>query len=139
MANETSALDPTLRIVSDAVMQQLEELLALEERKRMTPVDDPAFPELARQVEDAARRLLAGASGQTTAATEVHDEAVAEGTSATIEDIPADVSPTEILARWRDAERDLAAVEAGSARWIQLNTQVEALRRAYQEAYRRKA
>jgi hypothetical protein len=91
VTNDTPALDPTLRIVSDTVMLQLEELLVLEERKRTTPVDDPTFTKLAREVEDAARRLLAGASQQTSAAEAVHDDAVVEGMTATIEDIPADL------------------------------------------------
>lgn len=120
-------------------MEQMEQLLALEERKRVTPVDDPGFPAIARDVEDAARALLERASQQTERAHDVHDRAVAEGASATIEDIPADLSPARILTLWRDADRELRSTEPGSLRARQLEMTVDALRAAYQRAYRRES
>ena len=109
----------------------------MEERKRATPVDDPWFPTLARQVEEAAQALLERAAEQTQLAQEVHDQSVGDGASTTIEDIPADLSPARILAMWRDADRSLADAEPGSPRERELRTRVQALRGAYQQAYRR--
>src|SRR3954452_5711454 len=86
-----------LREISDGFLAQLERLSALEERKRETPVDDPAFPRLAAEVEATTRALLERAASQTAAAHEVHEGAVADGTSLTIEDIPQGTSATRIL------------------------------------------
>lgn len=138
MLDDAQKLDPGLRVISDTFMSQLEELMALEERKRTTPVDDPSFPDVARQVETAARALLDRASQQTSAAQDVHDTAVEAGATATIEDIPADLSPARVLALWRDADRELASAEHGSVRWYELRTRVDAYRRAYQAAYDRR-
>jgi hypothetical protein len=137
VTNEAQAIDPTIRAVSDEVVLELSQLLTLEELKRATPVDDPAFPQLARDVEEAARALLAKASMQTSLAEDAHDASVSSGASATIEDLSPDLSPTEILSMWRDADRERAAVEQGTARWLELSARVEALRRAYQRSYDR--
>lgn len=137
MTTDTPSIDPSIRAVSDEFMLELSELLALEELKRTTPVDDPAFPQLARDVEEAARTLLTKASMQALMAEDIHDDAVDAGGGATIEDLPADLSPTEILTRWRGADRERATVEQGSARWLELSARVEALRRAYQRSYDR--
>lgn len=137
MADDTDIADPTLRVISDTFMAQLDELHALEEQKRVTPMDDPAFADLARRVEEAARNLLDRAAQQATAAERSHDAAVESGSAATIVDLPADLTPARILAMWRDADRELASVEPGSARAIELTSVVAALRRAYQRAYER--
>jgi len=137
MPDDAQPLDPHLRLISDTFLEQLERLLALEERKRETPFDDPAFPSLARDVEDAARALLGRAAHQAERAHDVHDQAVGDGASSTIEDIPADLTPARILAMWRDADRELAVAEPGSSRQRELRDRVDALRSAYQRAYRR--
>jgi hypothetical protein len=134
---ETPDLDPSLRTVSDTFVQQLDRLMALEERKRETPVDDEGFPALAREVEDAARALLERAQEQTARAEETHTQAVAEGVSAMIEDIPEDLTPSGILRLWREAERELLHATEGTEERRRLTARVETLRAAYQRAYRR--
>ena len=137
VTTDSPSIDPTIRAVSDELLLELSELLALEELKRTTPVDDPAFPQLARDVEEAARTLLAKATMQSSLAEDIHDDVVDAGDSSTIEDLPADLSPTEILVEWRRADRERASVEQGSARWLELSARAEALRRAYQRSYDR--
>jgi len=132
---ETSALEPDLRAISDTFLVQLDRLTELEERKRGTPVDDPAFPQLARDVEDATRALLTRAAQQTRTAADVHDAAVSDGTTGTIEEIPADYSAARILALWRDTERALAQELPGSAAAVDLERRASAYRVAYQRAY----
>lgn len=137
VTDDGQAIDPTIRAVSDDLILELGELLALEELKRATSVDDPAFPQLARDVEDAARSLLTRASKQASLAEDTHDASVGRGASPTIEDLSPDLSPTEILAMWRDADRERALVDRGTTRWLELTARVEALRRAYQRSYDR--
>jgi hypothetical protein len=102
-------------------------------------VDDPAFPSIAREVEDVARALLERAAQQTDRAQQVHDAAVTDGASATIEDIPSELSPAQILARWRDADRRLAALDPTSSEARTLRGTIDGLRAAYHRAYRRDA
>ena len=125
---DPSTLEPELRAISDTFLVQLDRLAALEDRKRVTPVDDPAFPLLAQEVEDATRALLERAAQQTTTATALHDVAVSDGTSGTIEDIPPDYSAARILALWRDTERALAQEEPGSAAAADLERRASAYR-----------
>ncbi len=137
MGDEATPLDVRLRTISDTFLQQLDQVLALEERKRDTPVDDEAFPALARAVEDGVRALLERAQEQTRDADSAHIEAVAEGSSEAIADIPADLTPTGILAQWREAERALADATPGSPEQRELQRRIAAFRGAYQAAYRR--
>ncbi|MFN8620859.1 MAG: hypothetical protein U0869_08970 [Chloroflexota bacterium] len=131
----TAALEPELRAISDTFLAQLERLQALEERKRLIPVDDPSFPTIALEVEEAARALLGQAGRQRNVAHEIHDEAVAEGATGTIEEIPPEMSAARILAQWREVERQLAETEAGSPRARDLERRSQAFRTAYQRAY----
>jgi len=131
------ALDPALRTTSDTFIRQLERLLELEERKRATPIDDPVFPALAREVEDAAGALLERASQQTALSVEAHTEAVEADGAGTIEQIPADLTPAGILGLWRDAERRLEQSQPDTREHRELTQHVVALRGAYQAAYRR--
>lgn len=134
-ASESHSDDTDIRVISDTFLAQLEQLAALEERKRVTPMDDPAFPALAQEVEDATRALLERAAQQQRVASELHDVAVAEGTAGTIEDVPADWSATRILEAWREAERNLVAEVPGSLRARDLERRAAAYRAAYQRAY----
>jgi uncharacterized protein YciW len=132
---QTDPVQPEIRAISDTFLAQLERLQALEERKRVTPVDDPSFPALAEEIEATTRALLERAAAQNTAAQEIHDEAVEEGTSGTIVDIPPDTSAARILALWREVERELAAEAPGSPRARDLERRSAAYRIAYQRAY----
>jgi hypothetical protein len=124
-----------LRAISDTFLSQLDALAALEERKRSTPLDDPDLPRLARQVVDATQALLQRAGEQHRTATSLHAEAVQDGTSVTIEEVPADWSAAQILAMWRDTERALAQVTPGSPRERELTQRSAAYRLAYQRVH----
>lgn len=135
MPDDAPQLDPTIRVVSDDFLTQLDVVLALEERKRLTPVDDPAFPRLAEEVREAARLLLSEAAEQSARAEDVHVAAITSGTTTTIEELPGDLTPARLLALWREADRERQTLDPGSARWHELNIRIDALRRAYQRAY----
>lgn len=132
---QTDPVQPEIRAISDTFLAQLERLQALEERKRVTPVDDPSFPALADEIEQTTRALLERAAAQNAAAQEIHTEAVEEGSTGTIVDIPPDTSAARILALWREVERELAAEAPGSARARDLERRSAAYRIAYQRAY----
>jgi hypothetical protein len=117
----------------------LERLLELEERKRRTPVDDDAFPALAREVEEAARALVERAATQSALSEDAHVRAVGTNGGATIEQIPADLTPAAILALWRDAERELDRAQLDPVRRRALTQRAAALCAAYQAAYRRQS
>lgn len=135
VTNEAQSVDPAIRVVSDELIRELDELLTLEELKRATPVDDPAFPQLARDVEETARSLLSKAATQTSLAEDAHEASFDTGANATIEDLSPELSPAEILSMWRDTDRERATVQRGTARWLELSARVESLRRAYQRSY----
>lgn len=135
MPDDINGLDPTIRIVSDNLLAQLEAVFELEERKRNTPVDDPAFPRLAEEVREAARLLLAEAAEQSARAEDVHVAAISRGTTTTIEDLPGDLSPARLLSLWREADQERSTLDPGSERWRELSIRIDALRRAYQRAY----
>jgi uncharacterized protein YciW len=132
---QTDPVQPEIRAISDTFLAQLERLGALEERKRVTPVDDPSFPALAEEIEQTTRALLERAASQNAAAQEIHEEAVEEGTTGMIVDIPPDTSAARILALWREVERELAAEAPGSPRARDLERRSAAYRIAYQRAY----
>ena len=129
------AAQSDLRAISDSFLAQIERLTALEELKRETPVDDPAFPRLAQEVEEMTRALLARATSQNLVAREVHADAVSDGGTTTIEEIPAGTPVARILALWREVERELADAEPGSPRARELERRSAAFRTAYQRAY----
>jgi hypothetical protein len=133
--NDT-ALDSALRTTSDGFIEQLERLLALEERKRETPVDDARFPALAREVEEAAAALLERAGRQADLAVQAHTAALAADVGGTIEPIPADLTPAAILGLWRDAERRLALAAPDTSQHAELSHRAATLCAAYQAAYR---
>lgn len=132
---QTDPVQPEIRAISDTFLAQLERLQALEERKRVTPVDDPSFPALAEEIEQTTRALLERAAAQNAAAQEIHTDAVEEGSTGTIVDIPPDTSAARILALWREVERELAAEAPGSPRARDLERRSAAYRIAYQRAY----
>ena len=132
-----SALEDTaadLRATSDALMRDLEVLAAIEEEKRTLAPGDPRLVDLARRVEDIARRVLSSTVRQRKL-TEVGSdqvEAAEPGTPASsIDDTPRAIA--DILAAWRAAERRAAAAEPGSAE----EAEARALADHHREEYRR--
>ena len=138
MPDEATTLDAGLRDISNSFITDLESLLALEERKRSMAVDDPAFLDLSRTIEDAARVLLTKAGEQTSAATEVHDVAV-ERRARAAPSRTCRRTPRRRSMAMADADRQLAQAAPGSADRIRLSARCDALRRAYQRAYSARA
>ena len=105
-----------LRRTSDSLLRDLEALLELEEEKRTIDPGDPRLVDLASQIEQIAKRVLASSTSQRAQTQLIHALTEADSPAApdaTIEDTPR--SMEAILAAWRQAERQLDAAEPGSA------------------------
>jgi hypothetical protein len=126
----------TLRETSDELMRDLEALAVLEDDKRQIPPGDPRLVDLAAQIESIAARVLITSSHQREL-TEQIQEAAEKGSqpipTAPIDDMPRPISA--ILSDWRDAERRLAAAEAGTAEEREAEVLVDRLRDEYRQAH----
>ena len=128
-----------LRVVSDAVLRDLEALVTLEEQKRQLPMDDPGLTELAGQIQTIATRVLAGTDRQAILADLIavqpsQGESTAAGPAQapTIEETRR--SPASILTEWRDLERRAAGTEPGSAERMEVEVLASKLREEYRAA-----
>ena len=131
-----------LRATSDALLRDLDVLVAIEEEKRTLQPGDPRLIELADRVDSIAHRVLGGTTRQA-ALTKIATAQVEAGTTdapeASIEETARPIQA--ILSEWRDAERRAAAAEPGSADAAEATALVERLRTEYrtaQEAAHRK-
>jgi hypothetical protein len=125
-----------LRTVSDALMRDLEALVAAEEEKRNVAPDDPRLVKLAAEVDEIARRVLGLSERQQDIAEDVHEQATEGGPAAptkTIEETHRAIGV--ILAEWRAAERDATAAPAGSAKAKAARARADLLRDEYRRAY----
>jgi hypothetical protein len=125
-----------LRLTSDALLSDLEQLESLEQEKRTVEPSDPRLVDLASQIERIARRLLGEAVGQRRL-TEQRHVAVASGAPGA-PDTPIAETHRDmrlILADWRDAERRLAESRPGSSEAALAATDVEGFRTEYQAAF----
>lgn len=132
-----------LRETSDALLRDLDVLVAIEEEKRSLEPGDPRLVELADRVDALAARVL-GMSGHQRDLTRVARAQVeTESAAAPEQSIEATPRPLyAILTEWRDAERRAAAATADSPEAIEARALVARLRdeyRAAQEAARRGA
>ena len=124
-----------LRETSDALLRDLDVLVAIEEEKRTLEPGDPRLVELAQRVDDIARRVLGGTGRQrdltrlANAQVEAGDASAPEGS---IEATPRPIA--SILGDWRDAERRAAAAEPGSAEAAEADALVDRLRAEYRTA-----
>jgi hypothetical protein len=130
-----------LRETSDALLRDLDVLVAIEEEKRSLQPGDPRLVELAERVDALALRVLSS-TGRQRDLTRVANAQVALGSpAAPDQSIEETVRPLHaILTEWRDAERRVAAAEPGSAEASEAEALVDRLRgeyRAAQEAARR--
>ncbi|HEX7948844.1 MAG TPA: hypothetical protein VF494_00735 [Candidatus Limnocylindrales bacterium] len=128
-----------LRNASDLLMQRIDRLYELEQRKRELMPDNPEFVRLAREVEDVARAALGATGMQVELATEVADRA--KRGDATVDQPIRDVPPgprdaTIILSEWRAAERLLASAAPDSEAERSARVEVERLRREYSDTIR---
>ena len=104
-----------LRRTSDSLLRDLEALLELEEEKRTIDPGDPRLVELASQIEQIAKRVLASSTSQRAQTQLIH--ALTEAGSPAAPDTPIENTPRSmeaILAAWRQAERQLDAAKPGS-------------------------
>ena len=126
----------SLRSVSDALMLDLEALVAAEQEKRNVAPDDPRLVKLAAEVDEIARRVLGLSERQQDIAEDVHEQATEGGPAAptkTIEETHRAIGV--ILAEWRAAERDVMAAPAGSAKAKAARAKADHLRDEYRRAY----
>jgi hypothetical protein len=122
-----------LRAESDLFGAHLERLAELEERKRSVAPNDPAFLDLAAQVEQLAQSVLDDARKQSEIGADAHQS----GVSTPIEDISPELTAYEIVDAWRAAERRLGALDPGSADAQRERALIDRYRRAYQTAFER--
>lgn len=121
-----------LRRASDSFLKQVERLHELEDEKRRTTPGTPEMLRLSHLIEGLAGEVLGTASRQRDLA-----ELAAKRQPTNYRPISA-VPPRpipEIIGEWRDAERELAAAEPGSAEWETARANVERLRDEYRQAY----
>lgn len=124
-----------LRKTSDALLRDIDVLVALEEEKRTLEPGDARLVELAARIEEIAQRVLAGTVRQREL-TEVAHAEVESGT----EDAPVSIDDTprpiqSVLTDWREAERRAAAAEPGSAEAAEADALVARLREEYRRAH----
>jgi hypothetical protein len=121
-----------LRETSDALLRDLDVLVAIEEEKRTLEPGDPRLVELADRVDALAARVL-GMSGHQRDLMRIARAQVATGSPAAPEQsIEATPRPLyAILTEWRDAERRAAAATPGSPEAIEANALVARLRDEY--------
>jgi hypothetical protein len=128
-----------LRSASDSLLAALDELHHLEDVKRQEEPGSDRFVELARQIRDLATEVLIASNSQ---------EHLAEAAADVAEvrpDIAEDMSPIaetrpprelrRVLDEWRDAERRLAAAEAGSEAALLAQADARRLRLEYRLAH----
>jgi len=132
---DSNAVDDAARLSAESEQFQahLERLGELEEEKRTLSPVDPSFVALAREIEDLAAALLTDARGQTEYGEAAHED----GIETPIDAVPETLTAVQILAQWREAERDLAAEPVGSPRARELRVAIDAYRRAYQRVFDR--
>ena len=125
-----------LRDTSDALLRDLEVLIALEEEKRTIEPGDERLPALATRIDEIAARLVHQAGRERELAESLTTAVAVGDTSAatTIDDTPSR-GIAAILEDWRQAERVATAAEPGSPEAVEADARVDALRNEYRRAY----
>jgi len=127
-----------LRATSDALLQDLERLAAMETEKRALAPDDPRLVPMSEEVAQLAARLLDRSNAQQ-ALSRRTEELVRRGDPDAPTD-PIEATPREIpviLAEWREAERAAAGLDGDSPEAHEVAARIERLRAEYREAHRR--
>jgi hypothetical protein len=125
----------SLRATSDALLRDLDVLVAIEEEKRTLEPGDPRLVELATRIDEIAQRILSSADHQvdlTRRATAEVSSGSPDAPATSIEETPRPIQA--ILTEWRDAERRAAAAEPGSADAAEAEALVQRLRAEYRRA-----
>ena len=127
-----------LRDVSDALMHDLEALMAAEQQKRAVSPDDPRLLTLASEVDAIARRVLGLSEQQQDIAEDVHAQAMTGAPNAPTQSIDQSSNHRPIgaiLAEWRAAERESTTAPAGSEEARTARMWADKLREEYRRAY----
>ncbi len=125
-----------LRETSDALLRDLDVLVAIEEEKRTLEPGDPRLVELAERIEEIARRVLDSTNRQhqlTRAVNAQVDRGSPDAPETTIDETPRPIQA--VLADWREAERRAAAAAPGSAEASEAEALVDRLRGEYRRAH----
>jgi hypothetical protein len=121
-----------LRETSDALLRDLDVLVAIEEEKRTLEPGDPRLVELADRVDALAARVLGMSGHQRDLMRIARAQVATESPAAPEQSIEATPRPLyAILTEWRDAERRAAAATPGSPEAIEANALVARLRDEY--------
>lgn len=130
-------LSAELRQASDMFLERLDLLRELEGKKRRMSPGMSGFSELAEQIQGLAAQLLDASERQSDIA-DASAEAVASG------DVPRALTPVEelpptrdvqtVLAEWREAERRLSLMAAGSDEIEAAQSDVTRLRAEYRRS-----
>lgn len=125
-----------LRETSDALLRDLDVLVAIEEEKRTLEPGDERLVELAGRIEEIAQRILSGSVRQHQLTQVVNAQVEAGSASAPETSIDDTSRPIQaVLAEWREAERRHLAAEPGSAEAAEADALVARLRDEYRRAH----
>ena len=125
-----------LRATSDALLNDLDALQALEQEKRAIQPGDPQLVRIAAKIEQLANRVLGTSMEQFQLTERVHhlvQTGSPDAPDAPIEDTKREMR--EILADWRDAERRAELAQPGSPEALAAAADIDRLRQEYREAF----
>jgi hypothetical protein len=125
-----------LRANSDALLDDLALLAALEQEKRTLLPNSPRLVSLAEEIEQLAARVLGQSRRQRSLSEVVTDQAQAAPSTVivpSIEETPREIHL--ILADWREAERRASDAAPGSPEAVDAENAIERLREEYRAAH----
>ena len=125
-----------LRATSDALINDLERLAALEHEKRQMSPEDSRLVGIAAEVEQLALRVLGQSVRQRELTEDARDLVEADAPDAPsrpIADTPREIHM--ILAEWREAERKALEAGPGSAAAQAAKVEIDRLRAEYRVAH----
>lgn len=129
-------LSHVLRETSDELLRDLQTLATLEEEKRLLTPGDPRLVDMSTKIEEIAGRVLNSTTRQRALTEEIQTDAESRPPGAStrsVEDTPRSISA--ILADWREAERQLAAADSGTAEEREAQLLCDRLREEYRLAH----
>jgi hypothetical protein len=124
-----------LRSTSDALLQDLEVLITLEQEKRDLPVDDERMVALAARIDEIAVRVMEHARRERDLAGPLHEAAQAGLASSDPIEQAVPRATSVILADWRAAERQAQEADDGSPEQMEAEARIDLLRLEYRRAY----
>ncbi len=130
-------LSSELRSTSDMFLERLDMLRELEAKKRRMSPGMSGFAELAAEIQGLAAQLLDASERQSDIA-DASAQAIADGDALValtpVEEIPPTREVQTVLAEWREAERRLSLMAAGSDEIEAAESDVTRLRAEYRRS-----